>query len=292
VTEDRGITEPDSEHPQESAGEQPRAYVGLLTEVMTNTLDEDYATVAEKRRRTGVTPPTSAGTRMALLGAIAVFGVLIGVSALKTDQDRPETEAERAELIAQIQKRQDDQEALSRAINAVGDDVTELQSAVGDEVSRNTSIVERLETLGVSAGTLAVSGPGMEITVDDAPADQAGTGGVILDTDLQSLANALWMAGAEAVSIDGHRLTSLTAIRFAGEAITVDNVSLTPPYDVVAIGDPDTLPARLLETPGGQTWLGLQANFGITFDRVTKDDVTVPADPHEHLLYAKPEGTR
>jgi len=162
----------------------------------------------------------------------------------------------------------------------LGIDGAEVALGVGDVTGREL------------AGTLAVSGPGMEITADDAPADRPGNGGVILDTDLQALANALWMAGAEAISIDGHRLTSLTAIRFAGEAITVDNVSLTPPYDIVAIGDPATLPARLLETPGGQTWLGLQANFGITFDRVTKDDVTVPADPHEHLLYAKPEGTR
>ncbi len=288
MTEDRGTTGP----PARPTSEPPRAYVGLLTEVMTNTLDEDYATVADKRRRSGVTRPSSTRSRMALLAAIAAFGLLIGVSALKTAQDRPETEAERAELIAQIQKRQDDQQALSRSINAVSDDVTELQSTVGDDVSRNSSIVARLESLGVEAGTLAVSGPGMEITVDDAPSDRPGSGGVILDTDLQSLANSLWMAGAEAIAINGHRLTSLTAIRFAGEAITVDNVSLTPPYEVAAIGNPDTLPARLLETPGGQTWLGLRANFGITFDRVTKDDVTVPADPHEHLLYAKPEGTR
>ncbi len=288
MTEDRGTTG----SPARSTSEPPRAYAGLLTEVMTNTLDEDYATVADKRRRSGVTPPSSTGSRIALLAAIAAFGLLIGVSALKTDQDRPETEAERAELIAQIQKRQDDQEALSRSINAVSDDVTELQSTVGDDASRNSSIVARLESLGVEAGTLAVSGPGMEITVDDAPSDRPGSGGVILDTDLQSLANSLWMAGAEAIAINGHRLTSLTAIRFAGEAITVDNVSLTPPYEVAAIGNPDTLPARLLETPGGQAWLGLQANFGITFDRVTKDDVAVPADPHEHLLYAKQGGTR
>jgi uncharacterized protein YlxW (UPF0749 family) len=288
VTEDRGTTGP----PARPTSEPPRAYAGLLTEVMTNTLDEDYATVADKRRRSGVTPPSSTGSRIALLAAIAAFGLLIGISALKTDQDRPETEAERAELIAQIQKRQDDQAALSRSINAVSDDVTELQSTVGDDVSRNSSIVARLESLGLEAGTLEVSGPGMEITVDDAPSDRPGSGGVILDTDLQSLSNSLWMAGAEAIAINGHRLTSLTAIRFAGEAITVDNVSLTPPYEVAAIGNPDTLPARLLETPGGQTWLGLQANFGITFDRVTKDDVAVPADPHEHLLYAKQGGTR
>ena len=49
--------------------------------------------------------------------------------------------------------------------------------------------------------------------------------------------------------------------------------------------NPDTLPARLLGDSGGQTWLGLPGGTsGSTFDRVTKDDVTVPADPHEHLL--------
>jgi uncharacterized protein YlxW (UPF0749 family) len=271
----------------------PREYVGLLTQVMTNTLDEDYATVAAKRRLDPVPrPSTSRGQRLALLGSLVVFGLLIGVSALKTDQDRPETEAERAGLIAQIHKRQDDQADLSRAINTVGDDVTALQSLVGDQVSANSSIQARLVTLGFDAGTLGATGPGMVIKTDDAPGDQAGSGGIILDTDLQALVNGLWIAGAEAISIDGHRLTSLTAIRYAGQAITVDNVSLAPPYEVNAIGNPDTLPARLLETDGGQTWLGLQANFGIEFTRTVQDEVTVPGDPHEHLLYAKPKGAR
>ncbi len=271
----------------------PREYTGLLTQVMTNTLDEDYATVAERRRQQTEVPGRSPSThRIALLASLTVFGLLVGVSALKTDQDRPETEAERAELVSQIHKRQDDQESLSRAINAVGDDVTALQAAVGEIVSRDSSIDARLRTLGVDAGTLPVTGPGLVITADDAPPDQAGSGGTILDTDLQSLTNGLWAAGAEAIAIDGHRLTSLSSIRFAGEAITVGNVSLSPPYEVVAIGDPDTLPARLLETDGGQTWLGLQANFGIQFDRETKAKVEIPGDPREHLLYAKPEVAR
>ena len=228
---------------------------------------------------------------MALLAAIAAFGLLIGVSALKTDQDRPETEAERAELIAQIQKRQDDQEALSRAINAVSDDVTELQSTVGDDVSRNTSIVARLETSASRPArwrcparawrspptTRRRTGPARRRHPRHRPA---------------GLVNRLWIAGAEAIAIDGHRLTSLTAIRFAGEAITVDYVSLTPPYEVTAIGDPDTLPARLLETPGRPDLAGPPGELR---DHVRPRDQgrrRVPADPHEHLLYAKQGGTR
>jgi uncharacterized protein YlxW (UPF0749 family) len=280
-----------------SSTKPTREYVGLLTEVMTNTLDEDYATVAAKRHTDGDSegstgPGSSRGNRVALLAVIAAFGLMIGVSALKTDQDRPETEAERTELITQIQKFEREQSTLSRSINAESDEITRLQSQVGEDVSRNASIDQRVDALSVDAGTVPVTGPGMVITVDDAPPGTTGSGGKILDSDLQSLTNALWAAGAEAISIDGHRLTTLTAIRFAGEAITVDYVSLSPPYEVSAIGNPDTLPARLLETDGGQTWLGLEANFGITFDREVKDEVVVPGDPHEHLLYAKPEEQR
>ncbi len=278
---------------QPGASPPPREYAGLLNDVMTHTLDEDYATVADQRReRPEQAPEHPSRHRVALLASLTAFGLLVGVSALKTDQDRPETEAERAGLISQIHNRQDAQEDLSRAINAVGDDVTALQRAVGAAVSRNSTINARLQTLGVDAGTLTVAGPGLVITADDGPADQADSGGTILDTDLQGLVNGLWDAGAEAIAIDGHRLTTLTAIRFAGQAITVDNVSLTAPYEITAIGDPGTLPARLLETTGGQTWLGLQANFGIQFDRDTSDRVDIPGDPHEHLLYAKPEGER
>jgi uncharacterized protein YlxW (UPF0749 family) len=265
---------------------------------MTNTLDEDYATLAAKRRTDGTAEPAPtsggdrSGKRLALVAVIAAFGLMIGVSALKTDQDRPETEAERAELITQIQKFEREQSDLSRSMNAASDEITRLQAQVGEDVSRNTSIDQRVEALSVDAGTVPVTGPGMVITADDAPPGFTGSGGKILDADLQSLTNGLWAAGAEAISIDGHRLTTLTAIRFAGEAITVDYVSLSPPYEVKAIGDPDTLPARLLETDGGQAWLGLEANFGIRFDREVKDEIAVPGDPHEHLLYAKPEGPR
>jgi uncharacterized protein YlxW (UPF0749 family) len=113
---------------------------------------------------------------------------------------------------------------------------------------------------------------------------------VVRDSDLQLLANGLWQAGAEAVSIGGQRLTTLSSIRYAGRAITVDYRSLTPPYVVLAIGDPDTLAARLLQTEAGSTWVSLRENYGIRFDIETSPEVTLPADPHDSLLYAREPG--
>ena len=78
------------------------------------------------------------------------------------------------------------------------------------------------------AGTSRVEGPGLRLTIDDAPNDQVsgpgGSDGRILDIDLQQVVNGLWSAGAEAVSVNGERLTALTAIRGADKSITVNLV--------------------------------------------------------------------
>lgn len=266
------------------------AYVGLLKQVMTNTLDEDYGAVADRRVSAG--RPGNAGPRLGLIVVLVLFGVMVGVSALHTQQDRPRATAERAALIEQIHQRQARYDDLRDVIGGVSQQVTRLQSAVAAEVDGNGTIGSRVETLGIEAGTLAATGPGIVITVDDAADVSATVGGTILDTDLRQLVNALWQSGAEAIAIDGHRLSTLSSIRYAGQAITVDYRSLSPPYVVSAIGDPDALPARLLETDGGRMWQGLKANFGIRFDLTTAEQITVPSDPRDLLVYARPERAR
>jgi uncharacterized protein YlxW (UPF0749 family) len=276
------MTEQPEEHGPGPGGTR---YVGLLTQVMSNTLDEDYRAVADARAAAGQ-QPSRRGLRGVVAG-LALFGVLIGVAALSTKQDQPRLETEREELIDQIQSREARLDDLQGTIGALRDEITVLQEDVADEVESSSALSRRLDSLAVSAGTVPVEGPGMVVTVDDAPGAVASSGGVIRDQDLQSLVNGLWTAGAEAIAIDGHRLTALTAIRFAGQAITVDFQSLTPPYVVEAIGNPDTLPAELAQTEGGQLWTGLSLNFGIQYDYETKDSITLPGDPHDHLNYAE-----
>lgn len=284
------------------------SYAGLLTDLMTHTLDADYAVAAARRRAAGDAAgaaggPETAGAgggkprrtlsnRAGVVVAVTVFGVLLGVSALKTSQDQPQATAERAELIEQIEARQSALDGLHAELSALEGGVGGLQQALANQAEATSRLTADLRDLGVTAGTVAVSGPGMVITLDNARHAIPGAGGVILDSDLQALVNGLWVAGAEAIAIDGHRLTALTSIRLAGRAITVDYRSLTPPYVVEAIGDPATLPSRLLETQGGQLWLGLRANYGITFETQTQGTVTMPGDTHGDLLWAEPAGSR
>ena len=127
----------------------------------------------------------------------------------------------------------------------------------------------------MKTGTIPVTGPGIRMVVDDAPgADSARN--QVLDTDLQRLVNGVWEAGAEAVALNGERLTNLSTIRLAGGAITVNSRSLRRPYVVTAIGNPNTLPARFAETSSGQAWLDLQREVGLQLKIKPEDSLTLP----------------
>jgi uncharacterized protein YlxW (UPF0749 family) len=261
-------------------------HVSLLTEIMSNTLDEDYRVAAAKASARRSPKPRSTGLTAAVV--VLIFGGMLGISALRTEQQRPVAQAERDQLVDEIHQRQDQLDDLHARLAALEGSVASLQNAASNARSVERQALTTATQVAAVTGVGAVTGPGLRIVTDDARDSGDGTGGVILDSDLQSLVNALWIAGAEAIAIDGHRLTTLSAIRYAGKAITVDYRSLTPPYVIDAIGDPDTLPARLLETPGGQAWMGLKANYGIRFDTSTADDLVLPADPTTRLLHARP----
>lgn len=266
-------------------------HVGLLTEIMSNTLDEDYRVAADKARERRTPPKRTNGLTAAVV--VLLFGAMIGISALRTQQQRPVAQAERDQLVAEIHQRQNRLDTMHTQLTSLEGAIASMQSSATRARTLERETLAAITNVAGLTGAGEVSGPGIRITVDDAPGSVGGAaGGVILDTDLQSLVNALWIAGAEAIAIDGHRLTSLSAIRFAGRAITVDYRSLTPPYVVDAIGNPDTLPARLLESPGGQAWMGLKANYDIRFDTSTFTSLVLPADPNIALRQATPVGSR
>lgn len=257
---------------------------------MSDALDLDYQTAADRTRATAqAAPPASPSRRVAGTAVVLLFGTMLAVSAVRTQQQKPAAASERDQLVAQIRIRQDRLDAMHTQVSDLEHEVAaaQVRAATRRDVQRQTDAA--VGALATVSGAGGATGPGIRIVVDDAPdAAASPDGGVIRDSDLQALVNALWTAGAEAVAINGNRLTSLSAIRFAGRAITVNYRSLRPPYVVEAIGDPQTLPARLLETPGGQAWLGLEQNFGIAFDTESVDTLALPAAPHVELRTAQP----
>jgi uncharacterized protein YlxW (UPF0749 family) len=101
--------------------------------------------------------------------------------------------------------------------------------------------------------------------------------GIVLDRDLQDIANGLWQSGAEAIAVNGQRLTSRSAIRFAGEAILVNYRPLARPYRISAIGDPEDLQVEFAANDGGAYARALQDNYGIRVSIDAAKSLSLPA---------------
>ncbi|MGJ6979097.1 DUF881 domain-containing protein [Aestuariimicrobium soli] len=261
---------------------RPDASMSLLTDLVGTALEPAYRTAADRP----VTASTRRTRRAWLVVALVLAGGLFGTAAFQTTQQAPEMAKERATLIAQIHQAQQENETLTGTLQQVQGEVGRLQAA---QLGSGSSVQADVDRLGLLTGASPVTGPGIVVTVDDA-GGLSGTvdpQSIVVDTDLRRLVNSLWEAGAEAIAINGHRISTRTAIRGAGTAITVDYVSLNRPYRVEVIGDPKTMPARFSGTTGGQLWDLLKQNYGMRYEITTADRLALPADPGLGLRTAR-----
>lgn len=145
---------------------------------------------------------------------------------------------------------------LQRRVAEIDAEVGELVAAVDDiEVS---ALSREVDALRQPAGFEAVTGPGVTVTLTDAPKHQivaAGRPGgvqpdqlVVHQQDIQAVVNALWLGGAEAMTIQDQRVISTTAIKCVGNTVVLHGVPYAPPYRITAIGDPALLLAALEES--------------------------------------------
>jgi uncharacterized protein YlxW (UPF0749 family) len=256
--------------------------MSLLTNLVEHPIDEGYDDAARARESEPGRRRTS-GRRALLVVAITGFGFLMAVAAAQNYRGAPEADKQRDQLVTRIHQADRRLGDLRREKDGLAAEVRSLQaSGLG---SAGAQLQQQLDQLELQTGSVAATGPGIKAVVDDAK-NRTDEEGRILDVDLQQLVNGLWSAGAEAVSVNGHRLTSLTAIRGAGTAITVDYSSLTPPYTVLAIGDSATMPARFAQSSGGQWMQHLVSNFEVRMTITTEDSLLVPGDPVRKLRYA------
>lgn len=243
------------------SGRRPDASMDLLREIREQALDPGYRRATEERGGRG----RRAGVMAVIL--LLVTGVLIGIAWRSTAARAPLDARERKDLIQRAQSAEAHQSAQQV-------EVARLRASVGAMKSEG-SIPADNSGADVESGTVALTGPGVRILVDDGDSGEGDA--VIGDTDMRRLVNGLWRAGAEAVAINGHRVGPRTAIRTAGSTITVDYVSISRPYVVEVIGSPQTLPGRLASTPGGRWMTYLRENAGVTYTVSTRNRVSLPA---------------
>ena len=287
-----------SDHPEGSPG-RPDQSMTLITEMMQRPLDPGYAAAAESRRKTGLPPATGHRSPMLVVMALLI-GALLATSALSLRA--PETSAikVKAYLVSRIEAMRAHAETQTRLISTLRSEIDAAQAAALIKQSQ-TGLATELARLEIAAGTVPVTGPGLVLTLDDAAAQTDPKSpnanprtstevdqGKVQASDLQIIVNGLWQARAEAISVNGHRLTSRAAIRFAGAAILVDYRPLTRPYVITAIGGPGSLSVEFAAADGGSYLQSLRLNYKIRGDVRERDSVLVPGEPALSLDQAQP----
>ncbi|GHH88216.1 membrane protein [Streptomyces sulfonofaciens] len=273
--------------------------MSLLTNVMDHSLDEGYAEAA-RRRRAGTEPglPRALRGKVGLAAGLVLAAVVVTVGAAQARVAAPVAAKERQELIDRIDAETKAADKLETQVDTLRDEVSARQrEALKKDGGTRGDLVELL------SGATQTHGPGVKLVVDDAKsADQGGGGpresagfsdtGRVRDRDMQRVVNGLWESGAEAISINGQRLTALSAIRAAGDAVLVDNRPLVPPYTVLAVGDGKNLSTRFQNSGDGRYLHALQDNFGIRTAISVQGDLRLPAAPSVIVRTAKPGSPR
>lgn len=230
----------------------------------------EYRDVARHHHRGGLPGRVTSFSSMAIVGFVVISAAL-GIAA-----SRPAAIAERQELQSRVLA------AKSAAVDAERNylearrELDATETAIAPDIGGSLSAELDLQTL--LAGYSAVTGPGVQLTLNDAERsivhDQVDLGRVI-DRDLQRVVNALWRSGAEAIGINGRRLSVRTPIRNAGSSILVDYRPLTPPYVVRAIGSAAMF-KRFQTTSEWQELVALRDRYGVRWSASSVQQLSLP----------------
>jgi uncharacterized protein YlxW (UPF0749 family) len=215
--------------------------------------------------------------QVTLTGALFVLGFLIAAQLAAEGPRIRYTSQERAPLIETALGLQDQQDALLARILELRARIVALE---GEEPGSEALVRElnaALEHARIAGGLAQLSGPGIIFRLEDAENPGTERDSLVTARDIRTLVQELWLAGAEAVAINGERVTTGTAVLDIGNAILANSAYLAPPYQVTTIGAPD-LYDRLSSSASFVEFVQKRIEpHGLRLSFAELESVTVPA---------------
>jgi uncharacterized protein YlxW (UPF0749 family) len=198
---------------------------------------------------------SGSGWRWAVPGAALLAGLLFATSANTSHG-----------IDIRVNARDDGVSFAARQQRAVIDETRQLADlekqvqAATSKAAKTDSRVEQArsaaQAVADAAGLTPVTGPAVTVTLNDAPPLPGSQKGsvppdylVVHQQDVQAVVNALWAGGAEAMTLQGQRVISTSAVRCVGNTLLLHGIVYSPPYVVTAIGNVDTLKQALATAP-------------------------------------------
>lgn len=214
----------------------------------------------------------------ALAAVFAVVGFSLVTAAVTASAGRRAEAPRRRDLIRLIQSRQSEVSDLGQGVRTLRAQVADASRKAAQLDQQDRQQAATISQLSEVAGTTPLAGAGVVVHLADAAKPPSGVSDPgayrIHDSDVQLVVNALFAAGAEAVSINGNRLVATSPIRAAGETIVVNFEPLSSPYDITAIGADGGVFDRSDIAKQFKHWTAV---FGLGFAVHSRGRVTVPA---------------
>lgn len=235
------------------------------------------ATAWSRLRRMGRPRATRANLIAAILALALGFAMVTQVRATRTSGLESLRQGDLVSLLANVNNQST---RLQREYDGLVRTRDQLKSG-GSDAAAIKAGQDRLDTLGILAGTVAATGPGIKITIKD-------SGGAVSAPNVLDAVEELRDAGAEAIQIGDVRVVASTWFGTAdGGRLLVDGQEVQPPYTVLAIGDAHTM-STAMAIPGGV--VESLAQIGATATVTERKTLTVSAlRPLSQARYAQPD---
>ena len=226
--------------------------------------------------------------------ALLVLGFLVAAQ-LQSDGPRAQYASdERGPLVQTAVGLQSEQDALKTQILDLRTQISNLETKGQGSASVANDLGQRLQDARLAAGLIAIQGPGLVLQLRDSgqtalPGDNPNDY-LVSASDVRTVVEQVWLAGAEGVAVNGERITTGTAILDIGGTVLVNSAYLAPPFQVSAIGPPDLFD-RLSAAVGFHDFVQARGQaFGIQIDFAELAEVDLPAYAGTiSLRYAQPD---
>ena len=213
--------------------------------------------------------------------ALLALGFLIAAQLASEGPRIRYTSQERTPLVETVLDLQAQQENLKQQILDLRASIQELEATGQGSEAVTRELNAQLEQARLASGRVPLTGPGRGIQLSDSsvavPPDGSERDYLVSGTDVLTVVEELWLAGAEGIAVGGERVTVATAIVDIGGSILVNSAYIAGPYQVTAIGPADMLD-RLTRSAGFVDFIRARAEtFGIGVSYAVPESVDLPA---------------
>jgi uncharacterized protein YlxW (UPF0749 family) len=217
---------------------------------------------------------------------VALFAGLLAVTTAHTAQGTT-LRSEQTDVAGSVR-------AAQSKVESADTKLRQLQAQVVSRTNAGVAVIAAAsKSLQAPTGLTDVSGPGLDVTLDDSHTVQLDPNVnpddlVVHQWDMQAVVNALWAGGAEAMTLMGQRLIATSAVRCVGPTLLLNGEVFSPPFKISAIGPVDGMRAALDNSANVMAYRQAVKSYGLEYDLEDKSAISMAGyDAPIGMTYAK-----